>query len=162
MAERYGNVAETIAGLVDALKRCKADDNYNAVWERHEEALLWIANQHLPSGSGIDSGTTIDHDKSTRDKVVLYTSFHHIDEGGGYAGWTDHTVTVRLAFRGFNIAISGKNRNNIKEYLHSVFSEALAEPCVRYGERGAKYGWKRQGKWHSRGECEGKPAQEKS
>ena len=161
MAERYSNVAETIAGLVDALKRCKA--GVNAEWaERHEEALRWIEKQHLPHGSGIDSGTTIDRDKSTRDKVVLYTSFHHMDEGGGYDGWTDHTVTVRPAFRGFYITISGRNRNNIKEYLHSEFSEALAETCVRYGEQGAEYGWMYQGKWYSRGECEGKSAQEKS
>jgi hypothetical protein len=52
-------------------------------------------------------------------------------EGGMYDGWTEHTVVVTpsLAF-GINIRITGRNRNDIKDYLHDVFHEALTKGVV--------------------------------
>jgi hypothetical protein len=49
-----------------------------------------------------------------------------MDDVGYYDGWTEHTLTVRpsLAF-GIDLKFSGRNRNQIKDYLHEVFHEAL-------------------------------------
>jgi hypothetical protein len=86
----------------------------------------------MPSGSGFDSGTTLDLDASHADKLVFQTSFHHMDENGYYDGWTEHTVTVTPSLRDrYHIRISGRNRNDIKEMIHQSFDVAL-ETDVRY------------------------------
>ena len=38
----------------------------------------------LPSGSGIDSGCTIDEEKSTGNKIVIHSAFLHMNENGFY------------------------------------------------------------------------------
>jgi hypothetical protein len=51
-----------------------------------------------------------------------------MNDGGFYDGWTEHTITVTPSFIGsMNIKISGRDRNQIKDYLHDVFSTALTE-----------------------------------
>jgi hypothetical protein len=82
----------------------------------------------LPSGSGIDSGTIINLEKSKHNKIVLETSFHHMDDNGYYDGWTEHTITVTPDFlNDFVMSISGRNRNDIKEYLYQTYDIALCE-----------------------------------
>lgn len=45
-----------------------------------------------------------------------------------YDGWTDHTVIVTPSLRsGFDIRITGRDRNQTKEYLYEVFDSALRE-----------------------------------
>jgi hypothetical protein len=115
-----------LATLVDARLRCIETGNSWA--EKHTERLEWYARNMLPSGSGIDSGTTIDLDASTGDKIVLRTAYHHMDEHGGYNGWSEHTVTVRASLiHGITLTIGGRNRNQIKDYLYEVYDEALRE-----------------------------------
>ena len=118
-------VVEAIASTVQAYHNCVASGN--TVWEpRHKERVEKLVYDFLPSGSGIDSGTQIDLEKSTGNKLVFYTSFHHMDEYGEYDGWTSHTVTVRPDFVSrLYITVSGRNRNDIKEYLNEVFYHAL-------------------------------------
>ena len=81
---------------------------------------------HAPSGSGFDSGTELV--TGSMNKLVFKTAFHHMDEMGGYDGWTEHKVTVTgsLLFD-YNIKISGRDRNNIKEYMTEVFCAWLDE-----------------------------------
>lgn len=115
-----------ISGLIDAMKRC--EEKGNQEWKvKHGESLDEI-EKTLPSGSGFDSGTTIDRVASTPEKIVLRTSYHHMHESGMYDGWTEHTITVRpsLLF-GFTLSISGRNRNEIKDYIHEVFHQELGE-----------------------------------
>jgi len=47
---------------------------------------------------------------------------------GYHDGWTDHQliVTPSLQF-GFHIRITGKDRNQTKDYLHETFQYALSE-----------------------------------
>lgn len=78
----------------------------------------------LPRGSGLDMGTKIV--SATDRQIVLTTAFHHMDEHGYYAGWTDHTIRVRPSLLyDVVLTISGPNRNQIKDYLHEVFSYVL-------------------------------------
>ncbi len=79
----------------------------------------------LPSGSGIDSGTKFDLGGSLVDCLVFHVSFHHTNEHGSYDGWTEHKVRVKPAFDGVRLTISGPDRNQVKEYLHEVYSECL-------------------------------------
>jgi hypothetical protein len=119
-----GKLYQILASKIDARIRC--DDNGNSEWfERHEEAIRKLTNE-LPHGSGIDGENEIDLGKSTGEKIVIHTSFHHMNENGMYDGWTDHTLTVRPSLiHGFTMSISGPNRNDIKEYLYETFSYDL-------------------------------------
>ena len=87
----------------------------------------------LPSGSGIDSGCTIDEEKSTKNKIIIHSAFHHMNENGFYCGWSnfDVIVTPDLLYD-FNLKIVGRNAiypafSFTKEYLYSVFYDALNE-----------------------------------
>ena len=89
--------------------------------DKLEKALAWI-----PSGSGIDSGTELDRDESTPEKLIFRFSFHHMNDAGYYDGWTEHKAIVKPSLRyGFDLKITGRNRNDIKEYLDNLFSNWL-------------------------------------
>lgn len=98
----------------------------NGEWQDRWTDRIDQMERMLPSGAGIDSGTTIDRDASSGEKLVLRTQYHHMNDGGYYDGWTDHTVTVRPSFDGIDVSVSGRNRNDIKDYLHEVYSVALS------------------------------------
>lgn len=117
-------LAERIASRIAARANCERSGN--AEWFQHHGEALETLRAELPSGSGFDTGTIIDLGKSTAEKLVLHTSFHHMDEFGGYDGWTDHTVTVRPSFiLGLDVSVSGRDRNGIKDYIHETFMHAL-------------------------------------
>lgn len=121
---------QRIASLVAQNHNCVASNNDE--WEQRSRAELeQIAKECLPRGSGIDCGTVINLDASDANRIVLVTSFHHMNDAGSYDGWTEHTVIVTpdLAF-GFNLKITGRNRNDIKEYLRDVYHEALQQPVA--------------------------------
>jgi hypothetical protein len=116
-----------LASAVDAMRTCERTNNVK--WqEKHMEAIAYIMRNHMPSGAGIDSGTQIDLDKSSGEKLVFDTSYHHMNDSGCYDGWTEHTVTVRAdLISGITIAISGRDRNEIKDYLTEVFHTCLTQ-----------------------------------
>ena len=118
-----------LALSVDARLNCLAKpDQFNDWIARHKRQAEFIMTNCLPHGSGIDSGVQLDFDKSTAEKLILITSFHHMNEHGFYDGWTSHqiTVTPSLCFE-INLHITGRNRNEIKDYLHECIKSALQE-----------------------------------
>jgi len=99
---------------------------HSSDWDRmHKNCIDDLVLKYLPQGSGFDSGTKLDFSKSTCNKLVFNTSFHHMDDFGSYAGWTEHRVTIKpsLAF-GHIVSVSGRNRNDIKEYIATQFDSA--------------------------------------
>lgn len=120
------NNVTRIAQLVLAYKNCEASGKDE--WRRNHKATILSLMNDAPSGSGIDSGTKIDLDRCNPDRIVLYCDFHHMDEFGGYDGWTTHEIiiTPSLAF-GFNVRVTGKDRNSIKDYLSEVYNHWLGE-----------------------------------
>lgn len=85
-----------------------------------------LTKEHMPSGSGFDDGTTFNFDESNENKLVFNTSFHHMNFHGFYVGWTEHKVVVVPDFRfKYMMNITGRNKNDIKDYIGEVFSAAL-------------------------------------
>lgn len=124
---RYGRpetVATTIAGLIGALADCARLDRRD--WAaRHRASLQWIGDNLLPSGSGIDRGTTINVERSNADRLVLDVPFHHMDGSGFYCGWTDYQIIVRPDWSGIRIAVKGRDRDGIKDYLAETYAYQL-------------------------------------
>lgn len=115
LAERYQNICRQHAlGHNPGAEHC------------HDE-FYRLVKEHLPSGSGFDSGTTIDIGHVTSQAMSFGTSFHHMDEHGAYDGWTDHVVRIRATFGGFDLQVTGRDRNSIKDYIADIFTQALTQ-----------------------------------
>jgi hypothetical protein len=116
-----------LANKIVAMANCR--EMGNEEWlSRHRDEAEQLVRDMMPSGSGIDSGTTLDFDASKPDKLVFDTSFHHMNDGGMYDGWTEHTVIVTPSLSsGFDVRITGRNRNEIKDYLADIYHEALRQ-----------------------------------
>lgn len=86
-----------------------------------------LCREHLPSGSGFNGGTAFDFQRSTFKKIVLKAAFHHMDEAGGYDGWTRHRITITPGSDcyDFHISVSGRDRGGINEYIADTFYDAL-------------------------------------
>lgn len=84
-----------------------------------------LVREHLPSGSGFDNGTRLIRDVYTPAQLWFKTDFHHMSEHGYYDGWSEHTVIVTPAWGGFDLRVTGRDRNNIKDYIAEVFHLVL-------------------------------------
>ena len=113
-----------LADAIQAKKNCQTAGNTEWL-DRWDDTIKLLVN-HLPSGSGI-SGTTLDEDSSHAEKLVFTFSFYHMNDNGYYDGWTEHTLTVTPSFDGINLRISGRNRNDIKDYLYEMYHYALTQ-----------------------------------
>jgi hypothetical protein len=121
-----------LASTVDAMHTCERKPEQFGDWAtKHAERISALVHEHMPGGSGFDRGTQMDLEQSHAEKLVFTTSFHHMNDGGYYDGWTEHTIVVTPSFSGFNLRISGRNRNDIKEYIHDAFSMALQTELAR-------------------------------
>lgn len=116
-------VYQRIAELLQAIENC--EQSGNTEWKGKHEDILAYVMEFAPSGSGIDNGTKLGDD-SKPERLVFRCSYHHMNDAGMYDGWTDHSiiVTPSLVF-GFNVRITGKDRNGIKDYLGEVYRSWL-------------------------------------
>jgi hypothetical protein len=124
-------VYQVIASKLQAMANCVQSGNEE--WHaKHGDAIARLMKA-APSGGGFDAGTEIDFDASTTEKLVFSTSFHHMTEHGYYGGWTEHNVIVTPSLTsGFNLRVTGRDRNDIKEYIGELFHEFLAELAEEY------------------------------
>jgi hypothetical protein len=120
MKPLYQELAQLVAVRLACL------ETVNPWAERHEQRIINLVSEYMPSGSGFDNGTTLDLESSNGNKLVFTTSYHHMNDVGMYDGWTEHAVIVKpdLQF-GFELRISGRDRNDIKDYIAEVFEYAL-------------------------------------
>ena len=118
----YEKLAESFTAFQSCIK-------FNNIWsEKWSQTIEKIQSDYLPSGSGIDSGTVFDYGLSKPDCLVLITGFHHMNKTGMYTHWTEHTIRAYPNFvSGIKMTISGRNDNDIKEYLYEVFFDALTQ-----------------------------------
>ena len=117
---------KAIAQRMQAVENCR--QSKNAEWQsKHADAIRQLVREHMPRGSSIHNGTVLGDD-STPSKLVFRCSFLHMNDAGFYDGWTDHNVIVTpsLAF-GFDIRVTGRDRNDVKDYLAETFQHALMQ-----------------------------------
>lgn len=118
-------IAARIASLHAQRERCM--ERNNTEWKlRAESEIETLIDNHLPHGSGIDNGVTFNFDKSRPSRLVFEFGYHFMDDHGFYDGWGDFqcVVTPDIA-NSYNVEIKGRNRRDIKDYLHEIFSYAL-------------------------------------
>jgi hypothetical protein len=143
MKARY--LYSEIANALIAYQNCV--ESGNTEWrDNWEDRLEELCKEFMPSGSGFDNGTKLEiglsrpkFKTSHAGKLVFQTAFHHMDEAGGYDGWTNHLVTVTPSFDGFNLRIGGRNRNDIKDYIGDAFHEALCTMVIWEGTEDGHY-----------------------
>ena len=115
-------VYQQISSLSSAIENCIKSGNTE--WqEKHNDAIDSIIKNLMPSGSGFDDGTKLI--SADEKKIVFATSYHHMNDGGYYDGWTEHKIIITPSFDGFNMRITGRDRNAIKDYIADVFHDAL-------------------------------------
>lgn len=109
-----------IANAVAAYKQCQKSNNPYA--DRWAEKIHEY-NKMLPCGSGYDRGSSIDVENSTRTKLVIKTSFHHLDPNGFYTKWTLHTVRVTPHFGGIiQVDVTNDRDCYISEHFNTVLN----------------------------------------
>lgn len=114
---------ESIANKFTACQTCS-----DAWVEIHETTIESLVENHMPSGSGIDCGTKFEFENSTPKRLVFSFSYHHMNENGYYDGWTNHKCIITPSFvGGFDMHITGSNRNDCKEYFYQTFDYALRQ-----------------------------------
>lgn len=111
-----------LSSKFQAFKNCVACNNVE--WkDKHEDSINDML-ELLPSGSGLDAGVKFDWVKSTKDKLIFNFEFHHMNENGYYDGCTSHKLILTPSFAfGYDVRITGNDRNGIKEYLSQLFNE---------------------------------------
>jgi len=118
-------VYQKLASTINARMNCKKSGN--TLWyDRHLDTIEDIQKNHLPYGSGIDTGCIVNNEKF--ETLVIESSFHTMDEQGGYDRWIDFKVTVKPSLlSGIDLKIVGNFGKNqdLKDYLHEVFNMAL-------------------------------------
>lgn len=116
-------VVARLASLLEARANCEKSGN-GEWFGRHTEAIVALAREHLPSGSGIDSGCTVVL-STPADRVCINVPFHCMNPDGYYDGWRDYMVTARPAFDGITVTVTGRDYNGTKDYLGELFHEVL-------------------------------------
>ena len=129
-------LANRIAQTLSARKNCLERGEQGAEWAaRHSKILKFLAGEYLPHGSGLDSGTHIDLERGTRDKIILQAGYHCMDGNGFYCGWVDIeiAVTASLMFGGVDVKVKVKGRPDdpdwdkdaLLDYLGEVFQDCV-------------------------------------
>lgn len=119
--------------LCAAIRNCQQSGN--AEWDnKHRNSIDRLSENYLPSGSGFDTGTTVNIDDTIKrmnnrrltECLILETSYHHMNDGGYYTHWSEHTVKVFPSLQfGFDLKVSGQNKNDIVDYIADEFSVML-------------------------------------
>jgi hypothetical protein len=113
----YQALSQALESQLNSARQTSASE-WHARWTNY---IADVCKQCLPGGSGFDAGTQLDSERSTSDKLVFNTAFHHMNENGFYDGWTHHKVIIKPAFNGVHMSITGPNRNAIKDLIADAF-----------------------------------------
>ena len=115
--------------LYQKIARVASQKNSLKKWEEFKSLQKLLPNGNLIRREG---GSMILL-KSTETKIVIDTAYWHYET----SRWTEHQVVITPSFEGeINIRITGKNEDNIKEYLQDIFREALMQEYAVF-----KPGW---------------------
>jgi len=118
---------QVIARSFVAYQNCQK--SHNLAWlAKHRANIENICSDFMPHGSGLNGHeVTLDFERSKPNRLVFApVDFHHMDHSGMYVGWTSHDliVTADLAY-GYLHHFTGRDRDDIKEYLSQTFTYVL-------------------------------------
>lgn len=133
MTKLYQAIASRLSAIVncnatlDSLSSAPQACERASEWiDKHTEKIEDLVKENLPRGSGFDSGTKFDFDKSHPNKLVFKADFHHMDDNGFYCGWSEHEVIITPDFvGGFKMKVTGRDRRQIKDYIADTFHHCL-------------------------------------
>lgn len=116
----YQRIASTLTARQISGEKLKIE------WfDKHTETIENIVKKHFPSGSGFDNGTAFNFEKSTPNRLVFDTGFHHMRDGY-YTAWTTHQIIITPDLAtDFDMRVTGKNLHGIKDYIAECFTGAL-------------------------------------
>jgi len=126
-------IYQKIAGLVKARRNCERMENWE--WfDKHEETLSEMEREFLPSGSGFDSGCSVNFEKSGK-WLYIDCPFHVMNETGYYTGWHNFTVIVKpdlisdidLSINWYGPADGETDIDGLKEYILDTIHVALTQ-----------------------------------
>lgn len=120
----YKHFARTLEWYLNLDK----DHRYKSVADRRLEKL----HEHLPSGSGLDSGPPkLDIQASKPNRLIFHGEYHHMDgESGMYAGWFQFKVTITASLAwGYDMrfVITGNDTDLTKKDLAWLYKDLLME-----------------------------------
>lgn len=98
-----------------------------------------ICDLVMPHGSGIDGNhAKLDFDRSKPNRLVFAPfDFHHMNDGGYYDGWSEHELIVSASLaHGYELKITGRDRNDVKEYLYQTIDYAITRELFYDRETG--------------------------
>lgn len=113
------NTSEFYSVLARAIKwRKEVNDEYK---KQAEDKIMELEKQ-LPFNTGADTRSSVDLDSSNGQKIVIHTTFQHINENGYLTFWTLHKVIITpCLINRYKLKITGSNWNSIKDYLYDQF-----------------------------------------
>ena len=103
-------------------------DRYEGMWQGIMETA--------PQGAGFNSGTVLDSMSNPRELVFITYFFHgdpqdQEEPEADFTPWTEHNVEVQAhLYYGFELHITGRDQNGIKEYIHDTFDRWLKSPFI--------------------------------
>lgn len=111
-------VLDIIASFAESIERCVDTEKCETMRKDLEKFVETV----FPHGSGFDYGTKIA--QATSKKIVLETEYHHMNDCG-YTNWTHHKIILTPAFNSYNMRVTGRNQNEIKDIIADMFTEIL-------------------------------------
>jgi len=96
---------QAIAQKLQAAANCECNrerswppdvEHWHNMAAAHRDAAIALVREHMPHGSGIDSGVTLDLDASTEVRLVFTIPYHHMDGNGSYCGWVDSALRLQV------------------------------------------------------------------
>lgn len=134
---------KAIARQFERYKRSTTEEiEYDA-----EEQIETLVRNHLPHGSGFDSGFVFDFDESTLEPsecLKLTFAYHHMNENGYYCGWSYWTLTITPSLAmGYNFEIKADSDltliddedldpDGFKEYADDTIAHCLDTQVPEY------------------------------
>lgn len=106
--------------ISEIASKCNWDKTVNDDYRWKCDLALSILQNELPY-----YGCKIDVSKSSISKVIITFDYHFMNDAGYYDGWEKYKLTVIPTLIGFDLKITGKNRNMIKDYFYDTFDYEL-------------------------------------
>lgn len=115
-----------LARVIAARQYC-IDHDKNEWLSSHEAKIEELVGM-LPSGSGIDSGNSIDYDNSTPEMIVIISAYHCMRNSDSYNHWIDYCVIVTPSLvDGHTVNVIGdfKEDPELNGYLTKLYGYRL-------------------------------------